>query len=263
VAFSFDEVDDRVTLADDAALTLPNGDWSLGGWVKLTDNAGTTFQYFISWGTFDANPSLSFYFVEASNGTDPNKLTAVVNDGSVSVNAWRVLSSTTPGTSTAWQHVALVRSGATITMYVDGASVGSDTATTPAGTDVAGSLFLGARADLSAGRFFGGSMAEFAKWDRALAAGELAALANGFSPLCLPGSLRWYMPMVRNYTETVAAIAVTNTGSTVALHPRIFSPAAPLIVTAPAPTPAAGGSIIIDPRAGRGMQRPVARTWRG
>ena len=73
MAWHFDEVNDYVTLGDDAALTLPDGDWSLGGLVKLTDNTGSLYQYFLSWGSFAAAPSINIFFREAS-ASDPNGL---------------------------------------------------------------------------------------------------------------------------------------------------------------------------------------------
>ena len=61
-------------------------------------------------------------------------------------------------------------------------------------------------------------MAEWAKWDRALSTGEMAALVAGAAPGNIPGGLAWHLPML-DYQERVAGLTVTNHGSTLVGHP--------------------------------------------
>lgn len=227
MAWAFDEVNDYVTLGDDAALTLPNGDWTIGGWTKLTDNTGTLYQYFMSWGAFMATPAFQWFFTEASEGAAPNKL------------SWRFNSTTTNstgtyGSSTAWQHIALQRSGTTVSLYVNG-SADATTSSLSAAVNVADTFYIGTRQDLNVDRFFGGTMSEWAKWDRALSADELASLALGYSPIFMKPV--WYLPMQTAYTETRVPLTVTNNGSTYGDHPRIHVPEQPKLII-----PSGGGS---------------------
>jgi hypothetical protein len=231
MAWSFDETNDNVQITDDAVLTLPDADWSLGGLVKLDDNVGTGFQYFFSWGTVSANPSVNIFFAETSQSTIPNQLKCIVRDADAEYTDGGgdgVVSSTTPGTSVDWQHILLVRSGTTLTMYVDNVDVGSATNANVDEINVAANTFMGAREDLDAGRFLGGDMAEWAKWDRALNASERQALTDGYSPAFYPHQRAWYVPMVREYME-LHGLTVSNTGSTTGNHPRIIYPSAPII----------------------------------
>ncbi|KKK94494.1 hypothetical protein LCGC14_2682310, partial [marine sediment metagenome] len=234
MAWSFDETTQNVQIADNAALTLPDADWSVGGRVKLDDNTGSAFQYFFSWNNFNLNPTFQLFFREAS-AADPNKLKVRIED--TSLNLIEFVSSGTPGTSTAWQHLMIIRSGSTVSMYVDNVFEGSQTDAAFHDVDFAGDLFLGARFDQATDRQLGGDMAEWAKWDRALNASERAALAAGASPVTMPNSLKWHCDMVREYRELINGLTVTNSSSTIGPHPPIFRPSAQILQF----PPAAGG----------------------
>ena len=54
------------------------------------------------------------------------------------------------------------------------------------------SLFLGSN---GSGQHLPGQMAEWAKWNRALSAAEIAALAKGKTPDWFAAGLAWYLPM--------------------------------------------------------------------
>ena len=222
MAWSFDESNDDVQITDDPVLTLPDGSWAIAGWLKLDNNTGTLFQYFLSWGGASASPSINLLFNEASAASNPNELRFLIADsGGDQANG---TSTGTPGTSTAWQHIIVQRSVSTYTQYVDGSADGS---TVNAGVDainVGTALYFGARSDEDADRRFGGDMAEWAKWDRALIDTERAALASGFSPLFFPRELKWYVPMVRPYVELKEGLTVTNDGSAIGVHPAIIYP---------------------------------------
>ena len=71
-----------------------------------------------------------------------------------------------------------------------------------------------------------GAMAEFATWEDALTAAEIASLSKGFTPSNIrPDKLLSHIPLVRNLQDVVAANALTNTSgnATVAAHPRVYS----------------------------------------
>lgn len=220
-AWLFDGTNDYVTLADNAALTLPDGDWTVAGWFKLTST---------SWGGDDQN------IIEQGNGAVPKFRLALFSYDSVSVeeiyvdirddDGTTLLIDQDPGgnwtADTNWNHLVVQRSGTTITIYVNGssidsASVGSIDAINPSDT-----FYFGARGGASS-KWFNGTLAEWAKWDRALSAAERAALSAGFSPNCFPG-FSWFTPMVGGaYQELANGITTTNNGTVSASHPRMYS----------------------------------------
>jgi hypothetical protein len=128
--------------------------------------------------------------------------------------------------STAWQHAMIVNSSDSVKLYIDG--VDDTSVFTNNGTTVCnptGSLHIGARSDVDPDRSLGGSMAEWAKWDRALDTSEIAALAKGFSPLFFPTGLAHYFPMIRSYTdERIVGLSITNVTSVPSAHPPIIYP---------------------------------------
>ena len=73
MAYSFDETGDYLTVADNAALTFPAGNWSLAR-DQWGNNAGTTYDYFLSRGTLDTNNSINAFVTETSEGTNNNKI---------------------------------------------------------------------------------------------------------------------------------------------------------------------------------------------
>ena len=139
----------------------------------------------------------------------------------------------------------------TIVAYLDGTSIGLTYAaqTTPtAFSNFASGFLIGARENRGTNdAFFSGSLAEFAIWTRALTAAEAGILADGFSPLFVPNSLRNYLPIIGRASpepELRQGSNGTVTGTTNLAHPRIIYPSPAQIrrfTTAVAP-PAAGGN---------------------
>lgn len=78
-----------------------------------------------------------------------------------------------------WRHLCVVKNGATLTYYSNGAVVGSASA----GGDIeANPLYFGGDPG-AAGEFSNGLMDDVALWTRALSASEVTALVNGATPL--------------------------------------------------------------------------------
>ena len=251
MAWHFDEANDDVQLTDHAALTLPDGDWTVAGLVKLDDNAGVSRQGVLCWGTLSAAPSMNVLFIEEDAAGGANKILVQTEDADADGMAF--YSSTTPGTSRVWQHIALVRSGTTLTLYVDGVSVGSQVDATYNAVNVAENLYFGSRS--TGDQRLGGDLAEWCEWNRALDIDELAGLAKLYSPLFYPGRV-WHLEMIRPYQELVVPLAVTNNGSIVAPHPPIIYPfgARQIVV----PVPAVGGEWL-DREYPRGIARGLTR----
>ncbi len=221
MAWHFDETNDEVQITDHAALTLPDADWTIAGWLKLDDNVGNIFQYFLSWGTTSAQPNINWFFPETDAGLDNDQLKLVMLDSDGDgFPAGAIVGASSPGLRTDWMHLAVVRTGAgVITQYIDGAADGTATDATFDAVNRAGNFHFGCRSDFSATRYFGGDLAEWAKWDRALSADELLGLAAGFTPDHYP-TPAWHVPMWGNqYHELRVPLTVTNDGSTAIDHP--------------------------------------------
>jgi len=224
MAWHFDEINDDVQIADNAVLTFPDADWTLGGWVKLRDDVGTNFQYFFSWGAFSATPSFNWFFHEVGQAT-PLIFHAVVEDGAA--NTIDVNSTGTPGANTQWQHVLMTRTGAgVLTQYINAIAFGTASDVDLGAIDVGEALFFGSRSDGNVDRFLGGDMAEWFKLDRALNHKERSFLAEGMSPQDLPDKTNfWHVMMEANRYRAFdksagpSALVVTNNGSFPRTHP--------------------------------------------
>jgi hypothetical protein len=147
------------------------------------------------------------------------------------------LAATDAGTATArssingcvansWQHGAGVFVSATSrTVYLNGTAGATDTTDTT--TTSTGRLEVG-RARSGAGTLspFNGSLAEFAIYNAALDADEVAALAKGYSPRMIrPSALMAYVPLTASVLVDLRGAPLTSSGSpAVSDHPRIIYP---------------------------------------
>jgi hypothetical protein len=124
--------------------------------------------------------------------------------------------------SNTWYHVAARYAGGSTTMFINGVQ-----------DSFGGGFNLATTADeCSIGRYFQtptsyflftGQIAEFAKHDIYLTDGEIAALANGASPLLVrPQELSLYAPLVRDVIDVNGAVLTDNGPTTVSEHIRII-----------------------------------------
>lgn len=215
-AWLFDSTTDYVFLADNATLTLPNGDWTIAGWVKLTSTSASLDIYPLR---HDRVSGDGYEIIITSNGSATDEASFLVqSDNGTFISA---TSTSSPFLSnTDWTHFVLQRSVNTVTLYVNGTSVASASHASLDAVNSDENLYLGNRDN--ADRNLNGSLAEWAKWDRALSSDERAALAEGFSPNCFPG-FQWYAPMIVSYQELVQDLTVTNNGTVSAPHQRLYS----------------------------------------
>src|SRR5262245_54335929 len=140
-----------LTCPDSADFTLGSGDFTLDCWFKCT-LAGGTFQFLVS--QSDAGGPESSIFLFRSN---TNVIVGAMSTASTDYS----VTGTTQFTSTAntgWHHVALVRSGTSLMLFVDGIQEGGTTTVAGAVNDSAYPFTIGARADLTG--FWGGGMDE-------------------------------------------------------------------------------------------------------
>ncbi|HEX7050364.1 MAG TPA: LamG domain-containing protein [Longimicrobiales bacterium] len=238
--WQFNEGGAHAVVGAHPALTLPAGDWALGGWVNPTPDNQTGLDYYLSWGGNPGEPGNLNLWIDES----PNSWNWEIHDGSIGSG---IVGADLPEPTTGWHYVLLQRQGDVVALYVNGQAQGDPWSAPGLGAiSFAAPLYIGARQDQDASRFFGGGLQAWGKWDRALTAQEIADLAGGLHPTDVPG-LTWFLPMESggpdgDYSETVAGLTVTPNG----------------IGTAPnrAPLQAPSGAPVIADRA-------VAAAWLG
>jgi len=112
---------------------------------------------------------------------------------------------------TGWHHYAVVGSGGTFTLYVDGVSIGAVTPTWP------GTFEIAQIGGDSYGEGFAERLDDVAIWNRALSVAEITQIYTAYGPIAslLPSAV------VPNITGTVAALATFDgSGSTGAVYHR-------------------------------------------
>jgi len=139
------------------------------------------------------------------------------DDDTFSANAWFHLLIT-------WDGSILAATG--IHIYLNNSEVSYQTTTI--GTQEAlagtGSHALGGRIFDDAANL-DGRLAAIGRWNRVLSAGEIAALAVGYSPLFFLNSLKWAPDLIRGVNDPISGKTGTLDGTTVIAHPRIIRPA--------------------------------------
>ena len=139
---SFDGTGDYLTIADDASFTIGSGDFTAECWVYPTASPNQPL-IFGQW----SNPYS--WAIQLSN--DGNRYARMIfHDGN-----YQDTVTSTPVALNAWTHLAIVKSGSTATLYVNGVPVGTDTVGTL--TDASSALTLGALS--SGGQTFQGNIA--------------------------------------------------------------------------------------------------------
>lgn len=242
MAWNFNGVDQWVNAAGDN-IALPNGDWTIAGWINSNSYSGILFQYFFSMGFLAANPSLNMNYGEVSSAVP----------GTFSYYIWGISGgdSFQPATSDlhtsfvgVWAHLCIARDSGTARMFLNGAQVHSAAMTGPQAVTNT-SLDLGRRSDGNPDRYADAKMAEWAKWDSYLGVGNIAALAAGFSPSMVRRP-SWYISMRRSFVAEAGSLAITNNAATVSAHPRIIYPRSKKLYFGPS----AGGIYTLSSSAG-------------
>jgi hypothetical protein len=198
-------------------LTAHNGlsQFSMAGWLFRAANG--TIQ---AWGTDETashNTSVQLW-------TD-NKVYFNVSNG---LAAYGVFSPIVTG----WNHYCFTFDGSQsgnanrLKGYINGLNVVlSYSGTIPAilSSNVSNQTLRIGRAQ-SASQWSTGSFAELAMWASVLSSDEAASLGKGFSPIMVaPQSLILNMPLINNIQDVRSGIALTNTSTTVAAHPRVYA----------------------------------------
>jgi len=131
-------------------LSMPSGDWCEFGTNDFTIEL---------WLRRTGLPSLHMYIFECRNGSDGAKILIYcplgTNNPALWVSSSSRITSSIPLLVDTWHHLALVRSGGTTTMYIDGASGGTWSDST---SYISSNLYLGCYTDGSASYAFPGNI---------------------------------------------------------------------------------------------------------
>lgn len=168
--------------------------------LAISDDGNANARFSLSAG------STSGAFIVAHNGTTAGTATV----GSPVTNTWR--------------HAAGVFTSTTSrTVYLDGTTTATNTTSVSDPTSL-DNLTIGARRNSSIVNYFTGSIAEVGIWNVALAADEIASLADGMTcDKIRPQNLVFYAPLIRDLQDVRGGLSITNNnGATVANHPRVY-----------------------------------------
>ena len=137
---------DYLTITNNANLQLGSGDWTLEGWVYLNSSAQQTIAYING----NTGSYAAIRLDINGGGTRPLQLLSS-NDGS----NWAINYNAGSFQLYAWNHFALVRSGSTFLMFINGTQVGTTQSMT--GTLYGGTTHtIGCHISSSATTFFSG-----------------------------------------------------------------------------------------------------------
>lgn len=182
----FDNAATEYLEEDLAPVTAPA--FSMAAWFYTDENATQTVIGLVNSGT--ANDR---HLLLIGRGGSNDQISAFTDEGGTSAEG---LSSTTFSLNT-WNHVAGVwTAGNSRAGFLNGGGKGTNsTNLNPTGIN---RTSIGRSGDSTPSAYMSGRVAEVGVWDVALADGEIAILALGYSPLLVrKGSLVFYAPLVR------------------------------------------------------------------
>lgn len=189
-AVTFDGVDDYVALP--ALNRFSAGDCTYVGWIKSTSATVALFS--------ESNTGSTANFTLLRILT--NKAQILISN---SVGTQWTVTGTTTINDGAWHQLALVRSGNTVTLYVDGATQG--TPATVSGTFTFNAATIGALRRTTNSVFLNGSADEVAVFGSALTAAQIAELyqegINGFADKTL------YVGFIEGYPQAYIQNAIS------------------------------------------------------
>lgn len=214
-----------------SAASCPLGTGQLGNhaiafWTNAAAASPTTTPFSMSRSTETTGTNNPAILIQNINGAVGYFMRA---NSSPTASGWNGVSGAAISGGTAfdstWHHVCCTLSGTVSTIYVDGASVATNTASsvpTQTGMDRLG---IGALVRGNVVNYFSGTMADLGVWTVALTADEIGSLAKAAScRLIRPQSLVFYAPLIRDLIDYKGGRTITNNGAaTVASHPRVYA----------------------------------------
>ena len=177
-AFSFDGVNDYVNLGSSAVFDLL--DFTIDVWVFIDPTTNIGNKRVVSrddvLSPTNTGPREFYALATSSNGCGPpfNVPSMGIFD---ETGASMGVCGTTP-LSAGWRHLAGVRSGGTLSVYVDGQLAVTATGTATGSISPEAPLVVGQVSPFFNGEFFNGLADEVEIFNRALSAGEIQAIYN-------------------------------------------------------------------------------------
>lgn len=159
-ALDFDGTDDYVEITDDTSIDFDvSENFTVETWVKIpstaqVDNSGTRNDFISKWNGAGATP----YAYNIRYRNDDNRILAARYDGSNAPN----VTSVSTFNDDQWHHVAFVKNGSSLLLYVDGLLEVTSTDNTSSTTLSSSPLTLGAR--FTTNQRFTGELDEVRIW---------------------------------------------------------------------------------------------------
>jgi hypothetical protein len=189
--------------------------FSMAGWVRRPSSGSVQF-----FGMSENNSHNAYFLYFSDNNvyfvlSNPNLAYGFV---SKNITNWRHLVLTFDGSQTG--------NGNRLKCYIDGnletLSFFGTIPSTTSNNSALETLRIGRRQ--SGGEWSTGDFAELGMWQATLTAEEVASLAKGMTcDKIRPQSLVYYTPLIRDIQDLARGMTLSNTNSTVADHPRIYS----------------------------------------
>ena len=215
MSYDFDGTDDYM----EGSIVTTNVPVTLSAWFNsdITNSARIIFA--IAEGSILAGTTLSPSLSVRTSGTAT--VTATTSAGNGTNNS----SSANTFAANTWNHVAGRFSGtASRIVYLNGEKATENTGNRATGGTL-NKILIGRG---SAGTYlpsapFNGRLAEIAIWNVALDDDEIISLSKGIKPTQIrPQSLEYYVPLIRDINETIAATSLTSSGPLVFAHTRRY-----------------------------------------
>ena len=199
MAISFDESNDYYVISDAASMTLQDGDWCVGIWTYVVDNAGSGIQVLLSNNNWGVTSSFNMGLRETGIGSSANKWHVETEDGDGTTQ--QQTSTGTPGADSTWRLVIAQRHTTDSEIQLWHCEFGQ--AAVKQGTDSDANYdaingddwYIGRRYDGNAARYYGSVACEFFKGDFSLSGEEISALGSGLPVYALGHTLDVYLPM--------------------------------------------------------------------
>lgn len=190
--------------------TIPiTGDFAIAGWVKhTTGNFNHNQHDVLIWCGPESFEDDFAVFIRGWSGEWGNIIFGFGASAEVET-VGRPFQNNTQET-----HIAIRRSGGTVSIWVNGVLNNSGT--------LANTVTL-QHCDIGSWDwdYFQGDLWNWAIWTRALSDAQIISLASRASPACFPDSLSLYFPMV-TFQEFIHEGQITNDGVDLAAQPRTF-----------------------------------------
>lgn len=209
-ALLLDGVADYVDTPDHADYTLGSGDWTVDFWWNRSGGDGANRRAF---GQIDSGNNASAGSISGGLNTSNVFLGAAYSGG-----ATGQVTGTTVFTSTGWHHYALVRTGNTLKMFIDGVQEGGDVSFTLAVNDSAETFTVGRRG-AAPNLEWRGSIDEFrlsvgiARWTSNFTPESSAYTIDQVITGALFTNTQAFPSAMMSWTQTITAALFTNSQS--------------------------------------------------